>query len=642
MTEGERKIAALLAQAQMDRDATQPSMASPLAVELTRPVHQFYMNPADYADEPQSAVGKMVDDYRAHKRDDIPAMVASGVANVASMPLRMMTLEGMAGLAKDAGRIAQVPYNVLTSPEPVSTSQMVQPAADMAMMAPLGGVAAGKVAPAGKAAYSNSKEGALPGLLSAGEQQGITAYHGASSAYKDDVYNPRKSQYRAFFAAESPDLANSFARSYGDSPRVYPVTISDTAKIFDPKGNPAHGQMLAEAIDANPGLVAGSLMGKDTIRRLATEGDGGIMEMSGVQQWLKRKGFDGWKFEDSAANPGIENRASYGMLKPGHVKSSITGETIFSNPDEAALPGLLRSASAGEQMQQPGITAYHGSPHDFDRFSMDKINTGEGSQAFGHGLYFAENEGVAKSYRDGLAGATFDRPLNLTDPADLAADTLTKVGLGTPQSVDRAIARLEEIKAGGKRMVPATAEQRAQLSDWLALHDAAIEKLRTGTHTPFVQNGHMYEVRINADPSDFLDWDKPLSQQSEKVKSVAHAARNSFTVADESPGLNIWAVRDNKGQIRTSFNTKREADAYVDKILIEGFRSPEASAALRDAGIPGIKYLDQGSRTAGEGSRNFVLFRDDIVEIVKKYGWAAAAPLLAQMMMQGQDPEPQN
>ena len=32
-----------------------------------------------------------------------------------------------------------------------------------------------------------------------------------------------------------------------------------------------------------------------------------------------------------------------------------------------------------------GIRAYHGSPHDFDEFSMDAIGTGEGAQAYGRG-----------------------------------------------------------------------------------------------------------------------------------------------------------------------------------------------------------------------------------------------------------------
>lgn len=49
---------------------------------------------------------------------------------------------------------------------------------------------------------------------------------------------------------------------------------------------------------------------------------------------------------------------------------------------------------------------------------------------------------------------------------------------------------------------------------------------------------------------------------------------------------------------------------------------------MREAGIPGIRYYDQGSRTAGEGTRNYVVFDDNLVSIVKKYGVAGAAAML--------------
>ncbi|MFA5457306.1 MAG: hypothetical protein WC261_06715, partial [Synergistaceae bacterium] len=45
------------------------------------------------------------------------------------------------------------------------------------------------------------------------------------------------------------------------------------------------------------------------------------------------------------------------------------------------------------------MTAWHGSPHDFDKFSKDKIGTGEGAQAYGHGLYFAGKREVAEFYK---------------------------------------------------------------------------------------------------------------------------------------------------------------------------------------------------------------------------------------------------
>ena len=44
------------------------------------------------------------------------------------------------------------------------------------------------------------------------------------------------------------------------------------------------------------------------------------------------------------------------------------------------------------------ILAFHGSPYNFDQFLTSKIGAGEGAQAFGYGLYFADSEGVATSY----------------------------------------------------------------------------------------------------------------------------------------------------------------------------------------------------------------------------------------------------
>src|SRR5262249_25747808 len=59
-------------------------------------------------------------------------------------------------------------------------------------------------------------------------------------------------------------------------------------------------------------------------------------------------------------------------------------------------------SAAERELFQP---AYHGSPHIFDKFSSDKIGTGEGAQAFGHGLYFAGRKGVAEYYRNTLTAA---------------------------------------------------------------------------------------------------------------------------------------------------------------------------------------------------------------------------------------------
>jgi hypothetical protein len=68
---------------------------------------------------------------------------------------------------------------------------------------------------------------------------------------------------------------------------------------------------------------------------------------------------------------------------------------------------------------------------------------------------------------------------------------------------------------------------------------------------------------------------------------------------------------------------------------------------MRDVGVKGIKFLDQGSRDVGQGSSNYVIFDENLISIVRKYGIATAAAMLgmsqadvAQAMGQQQQPQP--
>ena len=66
--------------------------------------------------------------------------------------------------------------------------------------------------------------------------------------------------------------------------------------------------------------------------------------------------------------------------------------------DEAEGQAVLDAVHAGEaQMQR----AYHGTDADFEAFDHSHMGEGAGSQAYGWGSYFTEEEGVARSYAGG-------------------------------------------------------------------------------------------------------------------------------------------------------------------------------------------------------------------------------------------------
>jgi hypothetical protein len=143
-------------------------------------------------------------------------------------------------------------------------------------------------------------------------------------------------------------------------------------------------------------------------------------------------------------------------------------------------------------------------------------------------------------------------------------------------------------------------------------------------YAPITENpGHMYQVNIAADPAHMLDWDKPVGQQSEALQQ---GMRNI-----DNPMLRTW---QNNG----AWNDVSGKTIYNELVGKGGMtfgnqgagRFGQASQQLNNLGIPGIKYLDQGSRGAGTGSSNYVVFNPQIVSILRKYG--ILAPLAAGAM----------
>jgi hypothetical protein len=77
-----------------------------------------------------------------------------------------------------------------------------------------------------------------------------------------------------------------------------------------------------------------------------------------------------------------------------------TGNTLIRDP-QAANQAAMNLFEGPMSFAPAGITAFHGTPHLIQgKFDINKVGTGEGAQAYGHGMYFAENPAVAKGYAD--------------------------------------------------------------------------------------------------------------------------------------------------------------------------------------------------------------------------------------------------
>ena len=115
-------------------------------------------------------------------------------------------------------------------------------------------------------------------------------------------------------------------------------------------------------------------------------------------------GRSSWKESIGAGGEGLLDLLM-GIIGVGpDTDASKIGQLLGAAPMGAGMVKsggtvLEQVATALSKRIKNPIKAYHGSPHDFDQFSLSKIGTGEGAQAYGHGLYFADQEQVARNYK---------------------------------------------------------------------------------------------------------------------------------------------------------------------------------------------------------------------------------------------------
>lgn len=278
---------------------------------------------------------------------------------------------------------------------------------------------------------------------------------------------------------------------------------------------------------------------------------------------------------------------SPGMLK-GVKQAMNTPATLDRDKALGMAMDYLQTTPAGLL----GHIVYHGSPHKFTKFDMSKIGTGEGAQAYGHGLYFAESPAVATDYATKLSSA------------GLAKNKLAQYGGDIDAAVTAAnerIANYKNLIANGGGGDPRRAQGMLNLAE-KDLND--LLAMKSGTLN---EAGNLYKVDIpdEAIPR-MLDWDKGLEDQTKFVQDALKS----------NPNYEQYWVPNME---RVSYERNPGGDTLM-RYLRDDFDPEEIAQMLHAQGISGIRYLDGSSRTAGQGTSNFVLFDDQLPRILEVNG----------------------
>ena len=204
------------------------------------------------------------------------------------------------------------------------------------------------------------------------------------------------------------------------------------------------------------------------------------------------------------AVPNMVVELARALMLPGDVAKGVPyAESDVT--DMALETGMLASPfGAAVPRGAIGMNAWHGGPHKWapepgfpqGRPRLDKIGTGEGAAAYGWGFYAADAKDVAGTYRGKVN--TMGSP----------AQTLANYAMSGQPKAD-AIAYLRS----NRDLMKSMGNQASYEA-----HRDALKLVKSGDIGDAA--GSLYKLDIpDADVAKFLDWDAPLSQQSEAVKA---------------------------------------------------------------------------------------------------------------------------
>lgn len=289
------------------------------------------------------------------------------------------------------------------------------------------------------------------------------------------------------------------------------------------------------------------------------------------------------------------------------------------------------------EMSFKEMTAWHGSPHDHDKFSMEKIGTGEGAQAYGYGLYFAGNRAVAEWYRDRLSGgtgSTYSKETRLdlkklVSSPDVLRPLWDMASHQNNMSYDdpRYNALTDDIiQEMGRLNVTGSEEVDMALGDAIQTFDSFDKYVKWMRDVASKYDGKLYQVELAPQEDEYLLWDKPLSEQSEKVKEaidtlLADLPQDLQEEYEDRLNADLTEISGGeayKKLLRRMVNDDALPVGPWEDAIINGETDRGISEYLHSLGIRGIKYLDGSSRGKGDGNYNYVIFDDNDVTITFK------------------------
>lgn len=345
----------------------------------------------------------------------------------------------------------------------------------------------------------------------------------------------------------------------------------------------------------------------------------------------------------------------YNVVTPSlRAELEKQGVTISDQPS-GTVKKWKTVAEVDKELQEKGYSdespirfsvAYHGTGADFDKFLKSKINTGEGSQAFGWGLYFTDAKEIAEDYakrqarmpknvKDAYLGEQKLNPVAPETDYDCLAWVLDMNELRNIRTMNPEAARsivkntialkTQELKDrikfyegnGATRMVESAREE-------LEYYRRAGELVREIgiPNIEFRGDRNLYTVSIPEDEgNNYFEWNADIGDKL-KGQIIDGIVRRMEQIPDYAnhPGYAARTVTD--------FMRPYHVGGVVYLVGTRWLPKEEMSEVLAELGYKGIKY-DAGtnfSQGVPEDAKNYVIFNEDDIEITDHIRFSVSNP----------------
>ena len=306
-------------------------------------------------------------------------------------------------------------------------------------------------------------------------------------------------------------------------------------------------------------------------------------------EWVelfKAKGYDG-AVHGGSGETALE--PEYKIFDKSQAKSAIGNRGTF----DKSSPNVLHQS------------AFHGSPYEFDRFSTQKIGTGEGAQAYGWGLYFAEEEKVAGGYAKSVVNQAKVNELNAR-MSELVKEmepyrTPTYGKFSDPRG-QAAFDEYERVINERERIVTNPQGTLYQVD----IDDSAVRRMMIGDELLGRQPPQILRAIKKLAPSAKPSWTgfdayESITKYAESVQAFDAMLEQASELGIAIP-MGDFSDQDNAYLLR---EFEKHADDMKPRELLRAraILGPKngdqlASEALAELGIPGIKYHDANTRRA--------------------------------------------